>query len=217
MLNENVATLTYLADTGDAGLTPAEGTPERYQYLNHVGFVATELHKGVGALFVSSLSPEAREAAKAGATKKIGLLLDGLLDGGKKRFLNGKTLSAADVYAYVVLSWSGFLGVPLTPEAQAYFDGIKDLEVVKKAPRGDGRAPVAAKHHRARRAARAPAGPERRVRPGGRPSAPAAARAGRSPTSCPRLGGWAATRRAARSSMQAAMAAARGYWPKRRY
>ena len=47
--------------------------------------------------------------------------------------MNGKTLSAADVYAYVVLSWSGFLGVPLTPEAQAYFDGIKDLEVVKKA------------------------------------------------------------------------------------
>ena len=43
MLNENVATLTYLADTGDAGLTPAEGTPERYQYLNHVGFVANKV------------------------------------------------------------------------------------------------------------------------------------------------------------------------------
>src|ERR1700737_4553304 len=34
ILNENVATLTYLADAGNAGLAPKEGTPERYQYLN---------------------------------------------------------------------------------------------------------------------------------------------------------------------------------------
>lgn len=132
MLNENVATLTYLADTGNAQLAPKEGTPERYRYLNHIGFVTSELHKGVGALFNPSLSPEAREAAKAVAVKKIGLLVD-ILDGGKKKFLNGKTLSAADLYAYIVLSWSGFLGIPLTAEAQAYHDGIKAIDAVKKA------------------------------------------------------------------------------------
>jgi glutathione S-transferase len=132
ILNENVATLTYLADAGNAHLAPKEGTPERYQYLNHVAFVATELHKGVGALFNPTLSPEAREAAKANAVKKIDHLVEGWLDGGKKSFLNGKSLSAADLYAYIVLSWTGYLGIQLTPQAQAYFDGIKAHEGVQK-------------------------------------------------------------------------------------
>lgn len=131
ILNENVATLTYLADAGNAGLAPKEGTPERYQYLNHLGFVASELHKGVGALFNPGLSPEAREGAKGMATKKIDQLVS-LLDGGKKQFLNGTSLSAADVYAYIVLSWTGYLGIPLSAEAQAYFDGIKAHEGVQK-------------------------------------------------------------------------------------
>jgi glutathione S-transferase len=132
ILNENVATLTYLADAGNAHLAPKDGTPERYQYLNDVGFVATELHKGVGALFNTGLSPEAREAAMANAQKKVDQLLV-RLDGGKKPFLNGKTLSAADLYAYIVLSWSGFLKLPLPAAAQAYFDRIKALDAVQKA------------------------------------------------------------------------------------
>lgn len=132
ILNENVATLSYIADHGNAGLAPKVGTTERYQYLNHVGFVATELHKSVGALFNTSLSPEARDAAKALAGKKIAHLVN-MLDGGKKSYLNGKSLSAADLYAYIVLSWSGFLGVELSPEAKAYFEGIKAHEGVQKA------------------------------------------------------------------------------------
>jgi glutathione S-transferase len=50
-LNENVATLTYLADKGNAGLAPKEGSHERYAYLNDIGFVASELHPAYGALF----------------------------------------------------------------------------------------------------------------------------------------------------------------------
>jgi glutathione S-transferase len=132
ILNENVATLTYLADTGNAQLAPKEGTPERYAYLNQLAFVASELHKSVGALFNPALSPEAREAAKAQASKKIDHLVSGLLDGGSRRFLNGKTLSAADLYAYIVLSWTGFLGIPLSG-AQVYFDSIKANEAVQQA------------------------------------------------------------------------------------
>ncbi len=129
ILNENVATLTYLADQGNAGLAPAEGTPERYQYLCHIAFVTSELHPGVGALFNSSLSPEAREAASKNALARIDKFT-ALLDG--KSFLNGNSLSAADIYAYIVLSWTGFLGLTLTPAAQAYFDGIKANDGIQK-------------------------------------------------------------------------------------
>ncbi len=131
ILNENVATLTYIADAGNAGLAPKEGSPERYQYLNHIAFVASELHKGVGALFNPSLSPEAREGAKANAVKKIDQLVS-LFGLDKNSFLNGKTLSAADLYAYIVLSWTGYLGIQLSAGAQRYFDGIKAHEDVQK-------------------------------------------------------------------------------------
>lgn len=133
ILNENVATLTFLADKGSANLAPKEGTTERYQYLCHVGVVATELHKGVGALFSPTLSAEAREAAKANASAKIDLFIKSMLDGGKKPYLNGHSLSAADIYAYIVLSWSGFVGVELSPEAKTYFERIKSDERVVKA------------------------------------------------------------------------------------
>ena len=131
ILNENVASLTYIADAGNAHLAPKEGTPERYQYLNHVGFVSSELHKAYSVLFNPALTPEAREAAKATVGKKIELLVK-FLDDGKKPFLNGKTLSAADIYAYIVLSWSGFVGVTLSAPAQAYFDGLKANPAVQK-------------------------------------------------------------------------------------
>lgn len=132
ILNENVATLTYLADTGNAGLAPKEGTPARYQYLNHLGFVNSELHKGIGALFNPTLTDEAKVAAKTVALKKVDQLL-AYLDGGKKHFLNGTSLSAADIYAYIVLGWTGFLGIDLPAPAKAYYEGLKANEQIAKA------------------------------------------------------------------------------------
>lgn len=132
ILNENVATLTYLADAGNAGLAPKEGSLERYRYLNDLGFVASELHPAFGALFNPKLTAEAREAALANAGRRVDKLVT-LLEGGKRRFLNGASLSAADVYAYIVLSWVGHLGITLPAPAQAYFDGLNDNEAIKKA------------------------------------------------------------------------------------
>jgi glutathione S-transferase len=131
LLNENVATLTYLADKGNAGLAPKEGTAERYRYLNDVAFVASELHPAFGALFNSALTPEAREAAVKNALRRIDKLVV-KLEGGKRSYLDGKSLSAADLYAYIVLSWSGFVGVTLPPAAQAYFDGLKANEAIQQ-------------------------------------------------------------------------------------
>ncbi len=124
LLNENVATLTFLADRGNAGLAPKEGTAERYAYLNDLGFVASELHPAFGALFNPKLSTEAREAAVANALRRVDKFVT-MLDGGKKPFLNGTSLSAADLYAFIVLGWSGFLKVTLPTAAQAYVEALR--------------------------------------------------------------------------------------------
>lgn len=132
LLNENVATLTFLADQGNAGLAPKEGSAERYAYLNDLAFVATELHPAYGALFNPKLSAEAREAAMANVLRRVDKFVT-LIDGGKKPFLNGKSLSAADLYAFIVLGWSGFLKVTLPPAAQGYVDALKADPRIQKA------------------------------------------------------------------------------------
>lgn len=130
ILNENVASLTFLGDQGNAGLTPKEGTPERYQYLNHVAFINSEVHPGFGPFFNPKLTPEGRAAADKNLQGRLGKL-EKMLNG--KSYLNGKSLSAADVYAYVVLSWAGFAGVTLPAAIQAYFDGLKANPGLQKA------------------------------------------------------------------------------------
>ena len=132
LLNENVATLTYLADQGNAQLAPKEGTVERYRYLNDLAFVSTEVHAAYGALFNPTLSPEAREAALANVQRRLAKLVV-MLDGGKKPFLNGSSLSTADIYAYVVLSWSPLFGLSLPTEVQTYFERLKTHEAITKA------------------------------------------------------------------------------------
>jgi len=122
ILTENVAALTYLADKGSADLAPKEGTTERYQYLNNVGFVTSELHQSFGPFFNPQLTNEAREAATANLMQRLGKLTTLL---GGQRFLDGKALSAADIYAYIVLSWAGFLNVTLPDAAQAYVEGLR--------------------------------------------------------------------------------------------
>ena len=91
--------------------------------------MASELHPAFGALFNPALTPEAREGAIGNALKRIGKL-EKLLNGGS--FLNGKSLSAPDLYAYIVLSWGGFVGVTLPANAQKYFDGLKANEAIQK-------------------------------------------------------------------------------------
>jgi hypothetical protein len=51
-LNENIATLSWIADQApQSGLAPAAGTNERYQLLNKLSIVATEIHKAYGPFF----------------------------------------------------------------------------------------------------------------------------------------------------------------------
>lgn len=132
LLNENVATLTFLADRGNAGLAPQEGTAERYAYLNDLGFVTSELHPAFGALFNPKLSSEAREAAVANVQRRVDKFVT-LIDGGKKPYLNGKSLSSADLYAFIVLGWAGFLKVTLPSAAQGYVEAIGADPRIQKA------------------------------------------------------------------------------------
>ena len=75
--------------------------------------------------------PEAAEGLKKIAQDRI-KWLDGQLAG--KKFVNGKSMTLADVLLYCFLDFGGQVGQPLNPEFKnvaAWFDGIKDRPSTK--------------------------------------------------------------------------------------
>ena len=52
-----------------------------------------------------------------------------------KDFLVGSSLTVADIYAYIVLSWTPFVGLTLEayPNLVAFYDRVKLLPIIQEA------------------------------------------------------------------------------------
>ncbi|MGE0173777.1 MAG: glutathione transferase GstA [Oligoflexales bacterium] len=106
VLTEASVILQYLADQKPkAGLMPSVGTWERYQCMEWLNFVATELHKGFSPLF-KDYSDEIKTIFRQNLDKRIGHLDQHLAT---HKYLMGETVTVADIYAYVVLNWTKFV------------------------------------------------------------------------------------------------------------
>jgi glutathione S-transferase len=137
-LTEASVILQYLADKAKATkLLPKPGTAPRYRAMEMLNFVSAELHKSMGALFNKTLPDEARKMFLERIEKRLGWL-DQQLAGNK--FLLGKSFSVADIYAWVVLNWGGWLGVDLRKwkNVAEWFDRIAARPAVKEALKTEG-------------------------------------------------------------------------------
>jgi glutathione S-transferase len=144
-LDQNLAIHTYIADqAADKKLLPPMGTFERAEAMNWLSFVASDLHKGIGALFsVEGISQDktTQETVRKYMTDKAkGYLsyMDSKLTG--KDYLMGKNFSPADAYAFVVTGWTKWLEIPLTPykNIQAYMARIAARPAVAKVLKEEG-------------------------------------------------------------------------------
>src|SRR5262249_36865659 len=121
ILNEGPSVLQYLADRNpEAGLAPAWGTLERYELIDTLNYLSTEVHKRIFAnVFNPKAAEPTREAAKA--------LLEPTLDYLAKRLggrdtLVGDRFTVADAYLVTLLNWFAFVGCDLKkwPTLAAY-------------------------------------------------------------------------------------------------
>ncbi len=136
ILNEGAATLQYIADQNPAcKLAPAAGTVERYKLIQHLNYIASEVHVAIGGLFNPTLSAEAREATKVRAYQKMDYMVKHVVP--ETGFLLGADLSVADLYLAIVLSWTGYVGLDKYPAEyptlKAYTDRVWAHDGVKKA------------------------------------------------------------------------------------
>jgi glutathione S-transferase len=105
-LSEVAVILQYIADREPGVLAPVFGTFERYQLMEWLNFIATELHKGLGPLW----KPTTPDAYKAVVLDAVGQRLDFVAASlGAKPYLTGDRFGIADAYLYTIVNWHKFL------------------------------------------------------------------------------------------------------------
>jgi glutathione S-transferase len=104
VLSEVAVILQYISDHNQAAnLAPKFGSIERYHLLEWLNFIATELHKQIGALFNPKMTPEMKEV-QLGVIERRMNALDKMLEG--KKYLLGDDFSIADAYLFNILLWT---------------------------------------------------------------------------------------------------------------
>ena len=137
-LTEGPAIVQYLADQKpDSGLAPRAGSFERYQLMEILNYITSELHKGFGPLFDPKISSDWRAGALANVGNKLEWTAK-FLQG--KDFLMGSNFTVADAYLFTVLGWSGHVGIDLKkwPVLVAYRERIAQRPKVQQALKEEG-------------------------------------------------------------------------------
>ena len=96
-----------------------------------LNYTASEVHATFGPLFYGP-TPEQKEVQVAKLNKKFAYISEHMLAGGNNQFLVGGKFSIADAYLYIVLGFSRFVGVDLSPHpvVKAYWEHVDQLPQV---------------------------------------------------------------------------------------
>lgn len=145
ILTECAVILQYLADqVPDQKLLPPVGSLERYKAQEWLNYVAAELHKGLGFLFMANhlhkdnqASEELRNNWIQSLGKKFEYLSRKLSE---QPFLLGSQFSAVDAYAFTILNWHQMLKIDLTkwPSLMGYMERVKSQPAVQRALKAEG-------------------------------------------------------------------------------
>ncbi len=121
LLNENPSVLQYLADCKpEAGLAPAWGDVRRYEVIDALNFLGTEVHKKVFSnLFSAAMPQEGKDFARAAIQPTFDALVRRL---GDRDHLVGDRFTIADAYLVAMLNWCPFVGIDLAkwPKLTSY-------------------------------------------------------------------------------------------------
>jgi glutathione S-transferase len=139
-LTEGPAIVQYVADLVPAKkLAPPNGTAARYRLQSWLGFINSELHKGIAVIFNFPLDDNGKEAIRTKLKRPLGWL-DEQLAGTK--FLMGEDFTVADAYLYTVTMpyRARRAGVDLSPyrNLQAFRDRVDTRPSVKAAIAAEG-------------------------------------------------------------------------------
>lgn len=145
MMTEVAPMLQFLADQKpDTALMPKAGTPERYEMLELLNYLSSEVHKSMGAMFgigrmltnQESIT-EFKDNNRKLIARRLTLLAERL---SSRPYLMGQQVTVADFYLLTLLRWSGMIAFDLSPfEPLKQFMGrMMERPSVQKAIKAEG-------------------------------------------------------------------------------
>jgi glutathione S-transferase len=136
-LTEVSAVLQYIADQApQKRLAPEAGTFERYQLMEWLNFIATEIHKIYWPLF-----HDGAEVENTKAREKLGRSFAYVQKRlGTGPYLMGEEFTVADAYFITVLNWTRAAGIDLAPwpRLKEYRDLVRARPAVQAAMEAEG-------------------------------------------------------------------------------
>ena len=136
---EVAALLQYLGDLAPAsGLMPPVGSRERFEVLQWLTFVSSELHKGFSPwLFHKETADSTRRAVKDKLQLRFGDL-EARLAG--REWLAGDRFTVADAYGFTIMSWAAMVGMSLDkwPRVVGWLDRVRARPQVRVALQAEG-------------------------------------------------------------------------------
>jgi glutathione S-transferase len=104
LVTEGPVIVQMIADKVPAkNLAPARDSAERYQLLERLNYITTELHKNLGPMFSPLLADDAKAFFKDRAMGKFKYLETQLAG---RDYLMGKQFTVADGYLFTMLMWA---------------------------------------------------------------------------------------------------------------
>jgi len=138
VLTEGPAIVQYLADQKpESGLAQRAGTFERYQLMEMLNYITSELHKSFTPLFNPDAPADVKKAAQDNLYKKFDWLTTRIKEG---KFVMGGVFTVADAYLFTILSWTKHVGIDLAkwPALAAYVARVAQRPKVQEALRAEG-------------------------------------------------------------------------------
>ncbi|MDO3665273.1 glutathione transferase GstA [Acinetobacter higginsii] len=132
-LSEGSVISQFLVDqAGRKDLLPEINTPQRYQVLAWMNFIASEIHKAYTPFFHDSYADQ-REAVFSSILNKHYRWIDQQL--AEQHYLTGPDFTIADIYLFVVTRWAAFIELDLTDciHLTKFMQRVANRETVKNA------------------------------------------------------------------------------------
>ncbi|HEX9173048.1 MAG TPA: glutathione transferase GstA [Telluria sp.] len=137
VLTEGPAIVQYIADQApESQLAPAAGTLQRYQLMEWLNYISSEVHKSFSPLFNPAATEDMTSHARSTLAQRFSYLARAL-EG--RDYLLGSQFSVADAYLFTVLSWAGYVKIDLgSPVLQSYLARVGARPAVQQALRAEG-------------------------------------------------------------------------------
>jgi len=138
VLTEGPAIVQYVADlVPEKRLVPTAGSIERYQVMEMLNFISTEIHQSFSPLFRATTPNETKNAMRDRLTKRIAFVAQKIEKDG---YATGAEFGVADAYLFTVLGWARHVKFDLSPwpAVVAYLEKIAARPAVLAAMKAEG-------------------------------------------------------------------------------